>query len=46
MTLFNLIVNAETVLVTFSPVAVVEEIMRRNKGVGEIPVDIWTSEVK
>lgn len=46
MTLFHLIVNAEPVMTSFSPVEVLEEIMTRCKGVGEIPIDIWTSEVK
>lgn len=46
MTLFHLIVDAQPVLDTFSPVALVEEIMRQCKDKGEVPIDIWTSEVK
>ncbi len=46
MTLYHLIVDAQPVLDTFSPVELVETIMKRCKDKGEIPVDIWTSEVK
>lgn len=46
MTLFHLVVDAQPILDTFSPVELVEEIMRRCKGKGEIPIDIYTTEVK
>lgn len=47
MTLFHLIIDASPILDTFSPVEIVETIIKeaKKKG-GEVPVDIWVSEVK
>ncbi len=47
MNLFHVIINARPVLDTFSPVEVVELIMKEaKKQGGEVPVDIYTTEVK
>ncbi len=46
MKLYHLIINSETVLTTFSPVEIVDVITARCKGKGELPIDIWTTEVK
>lgn len=47
MQLFHVIINASPVLDTFSPVEVVELIMKEAvKQGGEVPVDIHTTEVK
>lgn len=47
MTLFHVIINAEPKLDTFSPVEIVELIMAEaKKRGGEVPVDVYTTEVK
>jgi hypothetical protein len=46
MTLYHLIIDSSPILDTFSPVELVETIMTKCKGKGELPIDIWTSEVK
>lgn len=47
MKLFHVIINASPVLDTFSPIEVVELLMKEaKKQGGEIPVDIYTTEVK
>lgn len=46
MTLFHLVVDAQPVLESFSPIVIVEEIMKRCKDkCDEIPVDVYTTEV-
>jgi len=47
MKLFHVIIDASPMLDTFSPVEVVELIMReaKKKG-GEVPVDVYVTEVK
>lgn len=46
MKIYNLIVDSQPVLMTFSPIEIVERIMLECKNNGERPIDIWTSEVK
>lgn len=46
MRLFHVIINAEPKLTSFSPIEVVELIMRECKMCGEIPIDVYTTEVK
>lgn len=46
MKLYHLIVNAEHILDTFSPVELVEAIMKACKGKGERPIDVYTTEVR
>lgn len=47
MQLFHVIIDATPTLDTFSPVEVVELIMKEaKKRGGEIPVDVYTTEVK
>lgn len=46
MKLYHLVINSSPILDTFSPVELVERIASECKGKGELPVDIWTSEVR
>lgn len=46
MPLYHLIINGEPIIDTFSPVRIVKEIMKRTKDTGELPIDIWESEVE
>lgn len=47
MQLFHVIVDSSPVLTTFSPIEVVELLMREaKKRGGEIPVDVYVTEVK
>lgn len=46
MTLFHVIINSTPTLDTFSPVEVIELLLKECKGKGEIPVDVYTTEVK
>lgn len=46
MTIYHLIIDSQPVLDSFSPVELVEHIVSKCKGKGELTIDIWTSEVK
>lgn len=46
MQLFHLIINAQCVLTSFSPVEVIERIMQECKGKGEQPIDVYTTEAR
>ncbi len=46
MKVYHLIVDAQIVLDTFSPVELVETIMQHCKGKGERPIDVYTTDVK
>ncbi len=46
MKLYHLILDARPILVTFSPVEIVEVIIAKCQGKGELPIDIYTTEVK
>lgn len=46
MSLIHLVINSQEVFTTFSPITLVEEIVRRCKGNGELPIDVYITEVK
>lgn len=46
MKIYHLIIDSQPVLTSFSPVEIIETITKRCVGRGELPIDIWTSEVK